>query len=109
MQKNLLLLAYSVIAVSFYQSCNQAKKRNGNCQYEVKTYNHFPSCNIFIIDDKLILNPIMPSGKARETIHLMFDIGHKEAEKMTKKFISTFVDCWDKTSVPATDDYAFSE
>lgn len=94
---------------AFIKSRDEMKiNLSSNLKYEIRTHLHFPSCMIFIIDHKLIFNPILPIGKARTTSHIVYDTNQNDAKKMAENFQMTFDECW-KGSEEAKKTYEFNE
>jgi hypothetical protein len=79
-----------------------------DCKFEIKTHLHFPSCGIFVVDNVLILNPILPLERGKETAHIRYNIGKKEVAAKTQDFIQTFEYCW-RDAEEAKKEYVFDE
>ena len=91
----------------FVKLRNKLKKVKPDCKFEIKTHLHFPSCMIYILDQTLVFNPILPLGRARETAHIIYDMKQQDAKTMAGNFEQTFTECWDDDSENACESYKF--
>lgn len=98
-----------VSLLDFERKRKSLKRANTRHKFDIKTHLHFPSCMIYIIDNQLILNPILPLGRAHTTTHVIYDMEHSDAKRMAAHFMDTFITCWENESENAQPDYIYDE
>ena len=83
-------------------------KRAPNCKFEVKTHLHTPSFHLYVVDDELYFNPIVPLYRGRKSVHIYYNLKDNLAKSMAKDYINTFNSCWE-TASDVEDNYIFNE
>jgi hypothetical protein len=87
---------------------NRLKRCNPEYKFDIKTHLHFPSCMLYILDEMLVFNPILPIGRARNTTYILYDMNQKDAKRMSKNFLDTFTKCWENYAEDADGNYVFN-
>lgn len=61
---------------------------------EVKIYTHTPTFNMFIFDNDLYFNPIIPSLRGQRSTHIFYNLGNKHAQGLATAYKEEFDKTW---------------
>ena len=88
------------------QSKKRIMEKNPRVNFEIKTYLFMPTVVMYLIDDKLHVNPIIPFHKGRDCVHISYDIADKRTRAIASDYLRAFRSCWDNAT-PLCDDVVF--